>query len=78
MLNLKGVICGAVLFGIAATVYVILRMKQLAAATPHPAGAQVGIDFRTISAWTLRDPFFWVVFIVFITLCSFLFQAWKR
>jgi CDP-diglyceride synthetase len=78
MLHLKGVITGAILFGIAAMIYVVLRMKQLAATTPHPAGAQVGIDVRTISAWTLRDPMFWIMFIACITLCSFMFQALKK
>jgi hypothetical protein len=37
-----------------------------------------GIDVHSLLEWTVRDPMFWIVFIVMLTLASGLFQVWTH
>ena len=80
-LNLKGVLCGTVLFAVAAFLYIVLRMKQIGDQFPPQkvdgVTSVVGVDIRTLAFWTYRDPLFWIMFIVTVTVCSVLFQLWK-
>jgi|GEM_PF-6651118 len=77
MLNLKGVICGTALFGFISLAYLLLQARQLNDLAPRPPGTQVGIDIGSISASAVRNPTFWIVLIVCVALCSFLFRGSK-
>jgi hypothetical protein len=77
MLNLKGVICGTVLFAFAELAYLFFQFKRLSDSIPRPPGTQVGIDIGSILSVVVRNPMFWIVFVACITLSSFFFRTPK-
>jgi hypothetical protein len=76
MLTLKGSILGIVAFVILTVLYGVTWMTIKTRQAHLPPGHQMGFDLVTMyhNRQPLRDPFFWVVVIVFMAGGSLIFR----
>lgn len=74
MLTLRGVALGAAMYVAFLVLYIFFSVRS---AHLGP-GQQVGWDFHTMFAIAIRNPMFYITFIVLATVGSGLIQAWKN
>jgi hypothetical protein len=72
MLTLRGVALGAAMYVALAVFYIWVSVR----AVQHPVG-QVGWDFRSMAGPIIRNPMFYITFIVLATIGSAIVQVWK-
>ena len=74
MLTLRGMALGAGMYVVLILIYAFVSVK---AAHLMP-GQQVGFDVRSLSATAIRNPMFWITFVVLGAIGSSLLNSWKR
>jgi hypothetical protein len=63
LLTLKGVLLGTAIFIILGIAYVALQVRSVMQESPS---STVGIDVNAIALWTVRNPVFWVWFVLMV------------
>jgi hypothetical protein len=77
MLTLRGVALGAVMYAVLIAVYLFATFRTTAKAVHLMPGQQIGFDFRSMAGPIVRNPMFYITFIVLATIGSAIVQVWK-